>query len=216
MINECSCRPYDVWRKRDLAYLRWQRAALERLPDMASCGSANVLACPSVWSASIDSTGLIFRFCGSGSLLHIYDLNMWQFVLTLLQYEIRAWITYIKHLSNDDGCSNNVIGNKCLSRCRSDSWPKLWKLGVRSDMGLCLSLCAVPLLQFGSQRSEEVGLEHWSKVVAWTVIKTVNDEEGTTRGVRDERNSSQTGRRMSNTMRRVSKLTGVSLSWYSN
>ena len=46
-------------------------------------------------------------------------------------------------------------------------------------MGLGLSLCAVPLLQFGSQRSEEVGSECRSKVVAWTVIKTVNDEEGT-------------------------------------
>ena len=46
-------------------------------------------------------------------------------------------------------------------------------------MGLGLSLCAVPLLQFGSQRSEEVRSERWSKVVAWTVIKTVNDEEGT-------------------------------------
>ena len=66
-----------------------------------------------------------------------------------------------------------------LSRCGSDSWLKLWKLGVRSDMGLGLSLCAVPLLQFGSQRLEEVGLEHRSKVVAQTVIKTVNDEEGT-------------------------------------
>ena len=42
-------------------------------------------------------------------------------------------------------------------------------------MGLGLSLCAVPLLQFGSQRSEEVGLECQSKVVARTVI----DEEGT-------------------------------------
>ena len=37
----------------------------------------------------------------------------------------------------------------------------------------------MPLLQFGSQRSEEVGLECRSKVVARTVIKTVNDEEGT-------------------------------------
>ena len=33
----------------------------------------------------------------------------------------------------------------------------------------------MPLLQFGSQRPEEVGLECWSKVVA----RTVNDEEGT-------------------------------------
>ena len=66
-----------------------------------------------------------------------------------------------------------------LSRRRSDSWPKLRKLGVRSDVGLGLSLYAVPLLQFGSQRSEEVGLEHQSKVVARMVIKTVNDEEGT-------------------------------------
>ena len=46
-------------------------------------------------------------------------------------------------------------------------------------MGLGLSLCAVPLLQFRSQRLEEVGLECWSKVIAWTVIKTVNDKEGT-------------------------------------
>ena len=37
-----------------------------------------------------------------------------------------------------------------------------------------------------------------------------------TRGIGNERDSSQTGRRMSNTMRRVSKLTGVSLSRYSN
>ena len=66
-----------------------------------------------------------------------------------------------------------------LSRCGLDSWLKLRKLGVRLGVGLGLSLCAVPLLQFGSQRSEEVGLEHRSKVVAWTVIKTVNDEEGT-------------------------------------
>ena len=35
-----------------------------------------------------------------------------------------------------------------------------------------------------------------------------------TRGIGDERNSSQIGRRMLNTMRRVSKLTGVSLSWH--
>ena len=66
-----------------------------------------------------------------------------------------------------------------LSRCRLDSWPKLQKLGVRSDVGLGLSICAVPLLQFRSQRSEEVGLECWSKVVAWTLIKIVIDEEGT-------------------------------------
>ena len=66
-----------------------------------------------------------------------------------------------------------------VSRCGSDSWPKLRKLRVRSDMGLGLSLCAVPLLQFGSQRSEEVGSECQSKVVAQAMIKTVNDEEGT-------------------------------------
>ena len=66
-----------------------------------------------------------------------------------------------------------------LSRRRSDSWPKLRKLRVHSDVGLGLSLCAVPLLQFGSQRSEEVGSEHRSKVVAQAVIKTVNNEEGT-------------------------------------
>ena len=66
-----------------------------------------------------------------------------------------------------------------MSRRGSDSWPKLRKLGVYSDVGLGLSLCAVPLLQFRSQRSEEVRLKHWSKVIAWTVIKTVNDEEGT-------------------------------------
>ena len=46
-------------------------------------------------------------------------------------------------------------------------------------MGLGLSLCAVPLLQFGSQRSEEVRSECQSKVVARTMIKTVNNEEGT-------------------------------------
>ena len=72
----------------------------------------------------------------------------------------------------------NVVGKE-LSRRELDSWPKLWKLGVHSDVGLGLSLCAVPLLQFGSQRSEEVGSERRSKVVARTVIKTVNDEEGT-------------------------------------
>ena len=66
-----------------------------------------------------------------------------------------------------------------VSRCGSDSWPKLWKLGVHSDVGLGLSLCAVLLLQFRSQRSEEVRLECWSKVVAWTMIKTVNDKKGT-------------------------------------
>ena len=37
----------------------------------------------------------------------------------------------------------------------------------------------MPLLQFGSQRSEEVRSECRSKVVAQTVIKTVNNEEGT-------------------------------------
>ena len=37
----------------------------------------------------------------------------------------------------------------------------------------------MPLLQFRSQRSEEVGLEHWSKGIAQTMIKIVNDEEGT-------------------------------------
>ena len=68
---------------------------------------------------------------------------------------------------------------RILSRHGSDSWLKLQKLGVRSDVGLGLSLCAVPLLQFGFQRSEEVGSERRSKVVARTVIKTVNDEEGT-------------------------------------
>ena len=46
-------------------------------------------------------------------------------------------------------------------------------------MGLGLSLCAVPLLQFESQRLEKVRSECQSKVVAQTVIKTVNDEEGT-------------------------------------
>ena len=71
------------------------------------------------------------------------------------------------------------VGLERLSRRGSDSWPKLRKLGVRSDVGLGLSLCAVPLLQFRSQRSEEVGSERQSKVVAQTVIKTVNNEEGT-------------------------------------
>ena len=66
-----------------------------------------------------------------------------------------------------------------MSRRGSDSWPKLRKLGVCLDVGLGLSLCAVPLLQFGSQRSEEVGSECQSKMVARTMIKTVNDEEGT-------------------------------------
>ena len=66
-----------------------------------------------------------------------------------------------------------------MSRHGSDSWPKLWKLGVCSDMGLGLSLCDVPLLQFGSQRSEGVGLECWSKGVAQIMIKIVNNEEGT-------------------------------------
>ena len=66
-----------------------------------------------------------------------------------------------------------------LSRRGSDSWPKLWKLRVHLDVGLGLSLCAVLLLQFVSQRSEEVRSECQSKVVARTVIKTVNDEEGT-------------------------------------
>ena len=51
-------------------------------------------------------------------------------------------------------------------------------------MGLGLSLCAVPLLQFGSQRSEEVGSEHQSKVIAWTVIKTVDNKERTNLGRR--------------------------------
>ena len=37
----------------------------------------------------------------------------------------------------------------------------------------------MPLLQFGAQRLEEVGSERWSKGVAWTMIKTVNNEEGT-------------------------------------
>ena len=66
----------------------------------------------------------------------------------------------------------------CLSRCRLDPQLKLWNLGVHSDVGLGLSLCAVPLLQFGFQRSEEVRSEHWSKGIAWTVIKPVNDKEG--------------------------------------
>ena len=38
-------------------------------------------------------------------------------------------------------------------------------------------VCAVPLLQFGSQRSEEVGLECQSKEIARTVIKKIDDEE---------------------------------------
>ena len=37
----------------------------------------------------------------------------------------------------------------------------------------------MPLLQFGSQRLEEVRSEHRSKVVARTMIKIVNNEEGT-------------------------------------
>ena len=65
-----------------------------------------------------------------------------------------------------------LIGVLPLSRHGSDSWLKLRKLGVRSNVGLGLSLCAVPLLQFGSQRSEEVGSECQSKVVARTMIKT--------------------------------------------
>ena len=44
-----------------------------------------------------------------------------------------------------------------LSRCGSDSWLKLWKLGVRSDVGLGLSLCAVPLLQFGPRGRKRLG-----------------------------------------------------------
>ena len=40
-------------------------------------------------------------------------------------------------------------------------------------------VCAVPLLQFRSQRSEEVRLERQSKGITQMVIKTVNDEEGT-------------------------------------
>ena len=76
-------------------------------------------------------------------------------------------------------CKSNFCNARELSRRGSDSWPKLKKLRVRSDVGLGLSLCAVPLLQFGSQRLEEVRLEHRSKVVAQTVIKTVNNEEGT-------------------------------------
>ena len=43
-------------------------------------------------------------------------------------------------------------------------------------------VCAVPLLQFGSQRSEEVGSERQSKGIARTVIKTIDDEEGTNLG----------------------------------
>ena len=46
-------------------------------------------------------------------------------------------------------------------------------------MGLSLRLCAVPLLQFRSQRSEEVRLECQSKRIAQTMIKAVNDKEGT-------------------------------------
>ena len=75
-------------------------------------------------------------------------------------------------------CGVDFLGLPVLLRCESDSWPKLRKLGVRSDVGLGLSLCAVPLLQFGSQRSEEVGLECWSKVVARTVIKTSERQGG--------------------------------------
>ena len=40
----------------------------------------------------------------------------------------------------------------------------------------------MPLLQFGSQRSEEVRLERRSKVIARTVIRTVDDEERTNSG----------------------------------
>ena len=77
-----------------------------------------------------------------------------------------------------------------LSKRGSDSWPKLWKLRVCSDVGLGLGLYAVPLLQFGSQRSEEVGSERWSKVVAQTMVKTSERPGGNkleasgTRGIR--------------------------------
>ena len=77
-----------------------------------------------------------------------------------------------------------------MSKCGSDSWPKLWKLGVRLDVGLGLSLCAVPLLQFRSQRLEEVGSERRSKGVAQTMIKTSEQRGGNkleasgTRGIR--------------------------------
>ena len=77
-----------------------------------------------------------------------------------------------------------------MSRRGLDSWPKLQKLGVRSDVGLGLSLCAVPLLQFRSQRSEEVASECRSKVVARTMIKTSERRGGNkleasgTRGIR--------------------------------
>ena len=40
------CTNCIVEGKRDLAYSRWQRAVLERLPNMASRGSANLLAVP--------------------------------------------------------------------------------------------------------------------------------------------------------------------------
>ena len=84
----------------------------------------------------------------------------------------------------------HIFFGMCLSRRGSDSWPKLRKLGVRSDVGLGLSLCAVPLLQFGSQRSEEVRLECRSKVVAQTMIKISERRGGNkleaseTRGIR--------------------------------
>ena len=90
-------------------------------------------------------------------------------------------------------------------------------------MGLGLSLCAVPLLQFGSQRSEEVGSERQSKVVARTVSKTVNDEEGT--NSRHRRQEEFVPNRQEDVEhdeesikvdRSQSKLTWVCLSRYSN
>ena len=89
-------------------------------------------------------------------------------------------------------------------------------------MGLGLSLCAVPLLQFGSQRSEEVGSEHQSKGVARTTVKTVNDEETNLRCwgregfIPNRQEDVRHNEEDIKVDRSQSKLTWVGLSQYSN
>ena len=59
--------------------MKSHRAALARLPDMESRGSAMWLHCQGARSSSIDSSGLVFAYRGLGSLLHhlrsMYDVS---------------------------------------------------------------------------------------------------------------------------------------------
>ena len=118
----------------------------------------------------------------------------------------------IQEIVNELSEEGNLVPVKTQVRLLAES-PEAWSLLRRGTWPqlMCCALVAVRVPEVGRGR---VGvLEQGGS--------SDSDQDSERRreqtwGVGNERDSSQTGRRMSNTMRRVSKLTGVSLSRYSN